>query len=177
MSIPPVGLLWGEGRGSSLARFWISTPAATDDGTAWGVLIESNDVAPAGLGGEAAFTMAFLTIRAAAGTVLRVTPILNDDDTPSVTIPGGTVEVLPVSVTVPQQLGSPAPMVVKTFEVPLLCAHVKDGIRQAIFHPRGERMRLRVESIAPIGTGAFRLEQAEIEHQVMRRATFAGITP
>lgn len=177
MSLPPVGLLWGEGRGSSLGRYWLATAVASDDGVPWSVRLESNDVTPAGLGGEAAFTMAFVTVRAAAGTTLRITPILNDTSMAALTIPGGTVEVLPVSVTVPQQLGSPAPLVTQTFEVPLLLAHVKGGVRQAVFHPRGERMRLRLESVGPIGTGAFRLESAEVEHQIMRRATFTAITP
>lgn len=177
MTVPPVGLMFGEGRGSSLGRYWLASAVASDDGVPWGLRVESNDIAPGGLGGEAAYTMAFITVRAAAGTVLRVTPLLNDTSMAALAIPGGTVEVLPVSVTVPQQLGSPAPLVTQTFEVPLLLAHVKGGIRQAVFHPRGERMRLRIESVGAIGTGAFRLESAEIEHQIMRRATFSGIAP
>lgn len=177
MTLPAVGLLWGEGRAADYGRYWVATATASDDGVPWGLLMESNDIAPGGLGGECAFTMAFLTVRAAAGTVLRVTPVLNDTSMAALAIPDGTVEVLPLSVTVPQQSGSPAPMVVQSFEVPLLLAHVKGGIRQAVFHPRGERMRLRVESVGPIGTGTFRVESAEIEHQIMRRATFAAIAP
>lgn len=175
--IPAVGLLWGEGRAADYARFWLATATASDDGVAWGVRVETNDVAPGGLGGEALFTMAYLTVRAAAGATLQLTPILNDDDTVSRTVDGATVRVLQPRVTLAQQPGTPPELVVQTFEIPLLVAHERAGAPSYAVHPRAERLRLRIESIGAIGSGSFRVEQCELEYDLVRRSTFTSFTP
>jgi hypothetical protein len=172
----PVGLLWGEGRGSGTARYWVAAGVASDDGTPWGLTVETNDLAPAGLGGEALFTMAFLTVRAAAGATLRVTPILDDQPVLTQTVNGLTVTVRQPTVQVPQQTGTPPVLVTHTFEVPLLLQMTRAGLEVGIVHPRGERCRLRIESVGPIGVGAFRVEQCELEHEVVRRSRFTGFT-
>ncbi len=176
MTLPAVGLLWGEGRGSGLARFWVAQATASDDGVPWTLAMETNDAALAGLGGEALFTMAFVTVRAAASAVLQFTPILNDDATLSRTVNGATVRVLQPRFTVPQGAGTPAAMLTQTFEVPLLLAQERGGVRQFVTAPRGERLRLRIESIGQLGNGTFRLESCELEYQILRRSRTAPMT-
>jgi hypothetical protein len=176
MTIPPVGLLWGEARGSGLARFWLASTVASDDGIPWGIVVETNDFAPAGLGGEAVFTMAYLTVRAAAGAQLRVTPIIDDAQALTQTVEGMTVTVRQPTVAVPQQAGTPPVLVTQTFELPLLLQMTRDGTDLGVTHPRGERCRLRIESVGPIGTGAFRVEQCELEHGIVRRSEFSPFT-
>lgn len=172
---PPVSLLWGEGRNATYARYWLADAVASDDGLPFSFTAESNDVAPVGLGGEALFTMAFLTVRAAAGCVLRVTPIINDEDVLTRAHPGGTLAIIRPLVTVPQQSGGPpTPMLTQTFEIPLWQELAVGGAVKGLWHLRGERCRLRLESIGTIGTGAFRVEQCELEYEPIRRATFAA---
>lgn len=170
-----VGLLWGEGRGSGVPRFWVSADVASDDGEPWGFAEESNALSPAGTGGEAVFTAAYLTVTAGAGALLQVTPVVNDDPTLTQSVAGGTVRVLQPRLVVPQQAGTPAVLRTQTFVVPLLVQVEHDGA-VSVAYVRGESLRLRVESIGPLGTGAFRVEQCEIEHAVIRRSRFTAFT-
>ena len=175
--IAPIGLLWGEGRAADFARFWLAEPVAADDGVEFSLEIESDDAAPAGLGGECAFTQAFVTVRAAAGTTLQFTPIVNDDDSLTRPHPSGSIGVMQVSVTIPQQAGGPpTPMLTQTFAIPLRYTLQIGGIPVSVFHPRGERCRIRVESTSAIGTGALRLEQCELEYQILRRSDLNAFT-
>lgn len=177
MTVPAVGLMWGEGRGSGIARYWQAASVASDDGAPWPLLVETNDLAPAGLGGEALFTMAFLTVRAAAGAVLRVTPIVDDREQLTQSANGLTVTVRQPTVALPQQSGVPPVLLTQTFEIPLLVQMTRDGADLGVAHPRGERCRLRIESVGPIGAGALRIESCELEHEVVRRSRFTAFTP
>lgn len=174
-AIPVVGLLWGEGRGADFARFWLAAPVASDDGVAWAIRPESNDVTPAGLGGEAVFSACYLTVRAAAGAVLRLTPIVNDVDQQVQTLDWGTVTIVQPRLTIPQQLGSPAPMLTQTFAVPLV-QRVEVSGSQFVSYLRGERLRIRLDSIGAIGSGALRVEQCEVEYELIRRSHFSTFT-
>lgn len=177
MSQAPVILSWGEARGADFARFWWADAVASDDGVPFAIRPETNDAVPAGLGGEAVFSMVYLTVRAAASAVLQVTPILDDLDETTRAHPSGTLEILQPQITIPQQMGGPpTPMRTATFAVPLLARLIVGGVPTAIWHLRGERCRIRLASVGPIGTGALRLEQAELEYEVIRRAQFGEVT-
>ena len=173
----PIGLLWGEGRAADFARYWRAAPVAADDGVGFALEVESDDASPAGLGGECLFSQAFITVRAAAGTTLTITPIVNDDDSLTRPHPAGTIGVMQVSVTVPQQSGGPpTPMRTQTFAIPLHFTLQIGGIPASVFHPRGESCRIRIESVSPIGTGSFRLEQCELEYEIIRRSDLTAFS-
>jgi hypothetical protein len=170
MTTAPVALWWGEGRGASGPRYWQSADVATDDGVDIGFTVETNAVAPAGLGGECAFVNAYVTITAAAGATLTLTPIVDDTEPADTTTPNsGTLAPTPVTFTVEQQTGSaPLPLVTRTVQVPLLQSLSRSGSAVARWYPRGARCGIRLASVGAIGTGSFRIDGIELEWQPIR---------
>jgi hypothetical protein len=176
-TIAPSILVWGEGRGIESPRYWLADAAASDDGDAFGIAIESNEITPAGFSGECLFTGVSVTIRAAAGAILKVYPIIDDAQVDRLH-PAGTLTLREPRITIPQQEGGPpTPMALLTFFVPFWQRLVKDGRAVGVWYPRGASCRVRFETEGEIGTGAFRVEHAELEYEVVRRSNFEDFTP
>lgn len=175
---PPTLLLWGEGRNAAGPRYWVSDDASTDDGQSNAILLETNPISPDGLGGEVLFTTCYLTITAAAGAVLSVTPIVDDvEPVDTVTLNGGTVRVVVPTIAIPQQTGTPPiAAVTATYQVPLLVELVRSGVVQSHWYPRGARCAIRVASVGAIGTGVFRIDAMELEVEPLRNVQRGTIT-
>lgn len=167
---PPSVLWWGEGRGAAGPRYWQAADVASDDGVANSLLLETNPVAPDGLGGEVAFTTVYVTVTAGASAVLKVTPIVDDVEPVSTTTPDGAVlSVVSPTMTVPQQTGGPpVPTLTQTFQVPLLLQLVRSGQVKTRWYPRGARCAIRIETQGAIGTGPFRIDGIELEYETLR---------
>lgn len=176
--IAPQVLLWGEGRGAAGPRYWQAAPVASDDGVAFGLVVETQPFAPTGLGGECAFTVAHVTTTTAAGATLKVTPILDDTAPATRTTPNsGSVSTVRPTYAVAQQTGGPpVPMMTSTIEVPLLVVLTRSGAAVSRWYPRGARCGIRIESVGAIGTGTFRIDGLEIEYQPTRPVLRGTVT-
>lgn len=174
----PVRLLWGEGRGAAAPRYWQAADLATDDGQNNGVLLETNPVAPDGLGGEVAFTTAYVTITAGAAAVVRLTPVVDDADLSGLATAGsGSLQVVQPTFSVAQQTGGPpVPVQTATYQVPLLVALVRDGVVVSRWYPRGARCAIRLETLGAIGSGPFRVDAIELEYETLRNVQRGTIT-
>jgi len=144
------------------AKIWELASGADDDGTAFEIYGLSNWIAPALGGGVCAFKRAYVTLTWSMDVALRFTPKI-DEDPESTARPGGTIDVMPVDVT----LAAPASgRSTRTFVVPLVRL-VKDGSgnelgRNAVV---GTRLRLEIESVGGLGAGDLILAGAEVEFE------------
>lgn len=148
---------------------WQTSPATSDGGITFVPLALSNHLAPGGLGGEAMFYWAHLTMSWSMAAQLRISPVLDGvtDFTPLV-VTGGTIEVVRPIITLAQQPGSAnVQRRTETFAVPLLKKLVTAGVERSRSALRGRRLALLLESIGTLGTGELILEACEIEHQVL----------
>ena len=178
ITTPPTILVWGEGRGAAAPRYWQASDVASDDGVSNGIVLETNAVAPDGLGGEVAFTTAYLTITAGAGCTVKVTPIVDDvEPVTTTTADGATLSVATPTFVVPQQTGGPpVPTVTMTYQVPLQMQLVRGGLVTSRWYPRGARCAIRLETVGTIGTGAFRVDGLELEYETLRNVQRGTIT-
>lgn len=129
-----------------------------DNGTAVAVRLETNEVAPAGAGGECLWINAYVAFSRlnASDWTFTLTPIIDG------------VELDPVSVTL---AGVMAP-VTEVLEVSLSQPYVVGGVERSRYHPRGAWCKVRFSSTdAPDQDVIF--EGVEIEHEVVTESVEA----
>lgn len=174
-------LLFGQGGPTDPPALWAAAPIVTDGGVAWGVLARLHPIAPAGFGGECRFVALHLVVTHSLGAVLRVTPLVDADalrgSASSVSTPLGTVSMVPVLVTLPQQ-GAPYTRITRTLTIPLLQRLTNDssGVEETRQSPRGAQCAVLIESVGALGTGELFLDGAELEFEPVRKATFEPVT-
>ena len=137
------------GDGNDLVRV---DEGITDNGAAFAMLVQSRPHAVAGAGGEAVFRRLFLSMTWTMAVQLRVTPIVDGVDKPS------------VLVTLPAE----ANRRLQTVEVALTEPYIRGAITRFMHALRGENLAIRIESVGALAAGDLILEQAEIEATPVR---------
>jgi hypothetical protein len=161
----------GQGTAATVPKYWQATPAASDDGVAFGLVATSLPLYPMGRGGEAVFHMAHLSIYHLASAVLRVTPIV-EPGLAALAAASGVLTLLPVVFTL-AQLTEPA-MHVASF--PLVARLTRSGGGVTRVNVRGVGCSLLVESVGAIGNGVLAIDSAVIEWTPVRKAAFELVT-
>lgn len=153
-------VLFGQGNADD-ARVWRLQRGADDGGTDFEVYALSSWISPAAGGGTCVFYTAFVTMTWSAPMLLRFTPVV-DNDPDVVSRPGGTLEVLPIEVPLPDP-GSGRRTT--TFRVPLVRLVMDGAIDLGRNAVSGTRLRLQLETVGGLGGGDLILDGVEIEYE------------
>lgn len=155
-------------------RYWQAAPITTDGGIPFDFRYRINPWQPSAQGGENVFARAHVAVSWSMAAVLRLTPTI-DGSSAAVTLPdGSTLEMVPITFTLPQQSGS-LQRQQEIFPVPLIRRQVRDGREISRWYLRGERLGFTVESTGPLGVGELMLEGIELETQPVRKADYAEV--
>jgi len=137
------------GEGSSILRGGVGIQ---DDGADYGILLQTNEVAPAGVGGECLFEAIHIAVTRNndAEWTVTITPIIDG------------VDQEPVEIT----YDASSDVVTEHEYVSLAQPYKVDGVEVSKYYPRGAWFALRIEA-DDIPSGDFTFEEPELGYEVL----------
>jgi hypothetical protein len=143
------------------ALIWELADGADDGGSDYDVFAISNPLSPGNGTRVSVFRTAIVTLTWTMAVTLRFTPLVDEDEETIARI-GGSVQTLPIEITLAAPTGG---RVTRSFRIPLLRLILgpadEELSRNAVV---GTRLRLQIESVGGLGLGDLIFDGVAIEH-------------
>lgn len=153
------------GRGGAVAALCKGNTGGQDDSTAYNGLGLSSRMAIAGVSGEVAFYIIYLTVTYEQnGTPIEVTALIDD-------------VALPTQTFVLAGDGSRKTTVLEVALTTQFPPAVPNYATRGLFVPRGVWFQTRIATAFVGAAGYVRIDAAEIEHEVVRETKHQGANP
>ena len=154
---------------------YFATAAVTmDGGEPFAFAYTTDPWQPDAQAGECLFQWVYLTLSWSMAATVRVTALV-DGASETITLSDGST-LVPISPTFQlAQQGGDYQRISQVFAIPLVRAHVRNGVEVTRVYERGQRVALTIESTGPLGVGELMLEGIEMEFEVIRKSIYATV--